>query len=576
MTPSFSIRTLAVFCIILGSVIDAQARNDEITYPSKAFAKLDTFESLNLEDADKLFNKKDYKGAYAAYKAYSFEFGKSPALPYVLLRMGRCLHMLGKRNAAIKGYQDVVDYFPDDITFAAGALYYIGECHGQNGDDAKKLAVWAKMVKDDEYVAESRSGTALTYLGNAMDKLGKFEEAIEYHKRTAINFRKSNDRAADSARKAVTHHYVVRSPNHDKLKEFYIAAGGFDGRGHKINDPEDDDRYWNTVLDNALRGGKDAEQKKKSCQYWAAKMGTRFGDNDELRRKHCDLQYVYDNDKKLWFERMNTQFASKEKTIKRVLQWCDYYNREREAKSAFYAEHGRGFVAGMDTKQKVDVMNRLWHPLAMHDEIRVVLRGIKLQDMSDKEIQQIASFATRLEPEETVLRYYAKMSDKLFAGKCRFDYFASKSHRNKEMTEKALAEIPALKKSPKYAGPELSWREAELLQGIGEYEAAIKAYRAANKQPDSTWRVTDCLVAMKNYGGAIKNVQGLESVKATAAAASLRIADIYKAAGQKGKEVDQLRIVLRRYPKSSQSSTAHERLESYGVALIGGENKAEE
>ena len=27
-------------------------------------------------------------------------------------------------------------------------------------------------------------------------------------------------------------HYATRSPNHDKLKEFYIAAGGFDGRGN--------------------------------------------------------------------------------------------------------------------------------------------------------------------------------------------------------------------------------------------------------------------------------------------------------------------------------------------------------
>ena len=34
----------------------AQDRADqEIVYPSKDFAKLDTFESLNLEDADKLF-----------------------------------------------------------------------------------------------------------------------------------------------------------------------------------------------------------------------------------------------------------------------------------------------------------------------------------------------------------------------------------------------------------------------------------------------------------------------------------------------------------------------------------------
>jgi hypothetical protein len=72
-------------------------------------------------------------------------------------------------------------------------------------------------------------------------------------------------------------------------------------------------------------------------------------------------------------------------------------------------------------------------------------------------------------------------------------------------------------------------------------------------------------------------VQGLESVGgATASRASLKIADIYRISGNKGKEVQQLRMVLRRYPKSGESSEAHNRLESYGVALTGGESEAEE
>ena len=109
-----------IFYIILCLILSWQSipflhAVEEVRYPGESFAKLDTFEALNLEDADKLFHKKDYKGAFAAYKAYSFEFTRSAALPYVLLRMGRCLHMVEKRNAAIKAYQDVVDYFPDDI-----------------------------------------------------------------------------------------------------------------------------------------------------------------------------------------------------------------------------------------------------------------------------------------------------------------------------------------------------------------------------------------------------------------------------------------------------------------------------
>ena len=56
----------------------------------------------------------------------------------------------------------------------------------------------------------------------------------------------------------------------------------------------------------------------------------------------------------------------------------------------------------------------------------------------------------------------------------------------------------------------------------------------------------------------------------TAARASLKVADVYRIAGDKGKEVSQLRAVLKQFPKSAESSEAHNRLESYGVALVGG------
>jgi hypothetical protein len=75
---------------------------------------------------------------------------------------------------------------------------------------------------------------------------------------------------------------------------------------------------------------------------------------------------------------------------------------------------------------------------------------------------------------------------------------------------------------------------------------------------------------------AIKTVGELESLGgAVASKASLRIADIYKISGDKAREVGQLRTVLRRYPKTGESAAAHDRLESYGVALVGGESEAE-
>lgn len=574
---SLGVRLLTyVVAVVLPNAGAEDVAGKEILYPGKDFVKLDTFEGLNLEDADKLFNKKDYKGAFAAYKAYSFEFGKSKALPYVLLRMGRCLHLVEKRNAAIKAYQDVVDYFPDEVRYAAAALYYIGECHGLNGDEDKKTSVWAKMVKDDDYVTQPNSGTALAYLGKVMAERGNFDEAVQYQWRTAIAFVKSNTRAAEDARRAVTAHYVRRNPNHEKLKEFYIEASGFDGRGSKTKNPEEDERYWLVVLETALKTNKEDAKQKEVCTYWGSKVGDRFTENDGLRKTWADVMMVVEKDPEAWKARLNKQFAVKPATIKRVLQWCDYYKPVPEVRSAFFAETSKPLLSGMKTKEKMSLMNSLRYPLGMHDEAQSVMRSINTGSLSDEEMVQFGSFAGYYLPEETVVGYFARIKDKTMAAKARFDYFYARSHRNAPNQEKSLAEIPTLLKDPKYADG-VVMKKAGLLQSLGRYEEAIKAYRAANQQPASTWGETDCLVALKQYAKAIKTVGQLESVGGSnAAQAGLRIADIYRLSGDKGKEVSQLRRVLKNYPKSKQSSEAHNRLENYGVALVGGEAEAEE
>lgn len=569
-----SLPTLCAW-LLAGACVSAQQAGQEIIYPGEAFAKLDTFEGVNLEDADKLFTAKDFQGAYAAYKAYSFEFPKSKALPYVQLRLGRCLHLLDKRNAAIKAYQDVVDYFPDDVAYAAAALFHIGQCHGQNGEAEKQTAVWARMVKDDGYVTQPNSGTALIHLGTEMQKLGKHGEAAEYQWRTAVAFLKTNPPAAEAARRAVIQHYAVRSPDHEKLKEFFIAASGFNGDGRNTDKPEEDARYWSTVLQTALEKNEDAAAREKSCAYWTAKMGERFTDNDDLRRQWCDANLVHEKNPAGWMARLEKQFAMKPATIARVLQWCGYLKSDPKLRSEFFAKHTKSMLASMKPAELMELMAQLNHPHQMNEEAQLVMRAVRMDGLTDEEIRRFALLAASYQTEEEVLRHLARIKDKLFATKSRFDYYISRSHRNPPFMEKALIEIPELLKSPKYADG-LTWTKATLLQNLGRHEEAIEAFRAANKQPDSTWGISDSLVGLKQYDQAIKTVGELESLGgAVASKASLRIADIYKISGDKAREVGQLRTVLRRYPKTGESAAAHDRLESYGVALVGGESEAE-
>ncbi len=568
-------RGIACIACIFGAWAHATVARaqGEIGFPAADFAKLDTFESLNLEEADKLFTKGDFKGAYAAYKAHSLEFTRSAALPYVLLRTGRCLHRLDKRNAAIQAYQEVLDYFPDDIAYAAAALYLIGECHGQNGEDAKQTAAWAKLVKDDDYVSQPQSGTALTFLAQRMAQLGEFEEAAAYQWRTAVAFQKSNPQAAAQGRDAVLRHYVIRNPNHEKLAEFYVAAGGFEGKGQQLTSAETDERYWAAVLPLAAQAPPDTKQ--KACGYWAAKFGDRFPENDGLRKLACDVQLGANGNNEAWQARMDKQFARTPASLDRVVTWCEWYRGNPSVANAFFEKHGRPLTAAVtDIGKRVELIHRLGR-LGLPNEAAGVLRSTKLDGLDDSQLIAIAGVAATSEPEEGVMRYFARVKDSLTAAKGRFDYYNARTHRNPPFMEKALAEVAALEKSPKYAGADLAWAKANLLRGLGRFEDAIKVYREVNRQPDSTWAIADCLVALKMYPQAVKTVSELEAVGGPVAAqAALKAADIYKVAGEKGAEVKQLRAILKRYPQSGQSSEAHNRLESYGVPLVGGEAEA--
>ena len=189
--PNLALKALAL-STLLAFAANAVHAAKEITYPAGDFTKLDTFEGLSIEDADKFFGKQDYKSAFAEYQAYSEQFPKGKALPYAVLRMGRCKHLMKKRGEAIRFYEEVVDYFPNDVRYAAGALFYLGLAHRDNGDEKKCLATWARMVKDKAYVKEVNSGEALNYLAhfNENDTNRKRQHALlntQKEKRTTMS-----------------------------------------------------------------------------------------------------------------------------------------------------------------------------------------------------------------------------------------------------------------------------------------------------------------------------------------------------------------------------------------------------
>lgn len=99
----------------------------------------------------------------------------------------------------------------------------------------------------------------------------------------------------------------------------------------------------------------------------------------------------------------------------------------------------------------------------------------------------------------------------------------------------------------------------------------MKAYREADSPPQTLFWAAECLAALGRLDPAVTQLREVENFfQPQAAEAALRIAYLYRDAGIQEKYVRALRSLLRKYPKSGQSSQAHQRLEEMGLPIGGG------
>ncbi|MDD5677560.1 MAG: hypothetical protein PHW60_06145, partial [Kiritimatiellae bacterium] len=136
---------LAAACL-LGSVL-----GQEVDLAGDDKKKMDPFEMHSLDKADKAFNEKQYRTAAAEYDSFLLEFPQSRVRAYALFRKARSIDLDNKRFDAISKYTEVLDYFPAAIPYAAGALYYMGQCYMDTGDPDNAHKVWVEMVHDNDY-----------------------------------------------------------------------------------------------------------------------------------------------------------------------------------------------------------------------------------------------------------------------------------------------------------------------------------------------------------------------------------------------------------------------------------------
>jgi len=569
----------AVFCLGLAGL---PCPGQETSLSAEERKQLDTFEGISIDKADKVFAAKDHQRAVAEYDAFILQFPESKAIPYAILRKGRSLQELLKRFEAIVVFQEVVDYFPDDVKYASAAVYRIGECHAQNGDVEKAMKAWVGLADDADYVKEPLGALALNSLADNLVKQGKDAEGAARYAQVAVEFRKTNPDAARAAIGRVVKHHVRTQPDAARLRAFYEAALTFE---HNPRDPAPDaaadELYWTRVREAIKTHGTFTELQREQhdayYRYWAGQLAGSFPADDGHQIDLANFRRAHERDDAAWIARLDKQFADHQQAgdDARVVTWIGLYAKH-PAKVEEYL--GKLDFAKMSNAHILALVYRVLESGGDPALARATFDKLRRDEMEDKAAAAICDWMQH-HWQYSGSREMAIQACRLFhdtdAGRMRaLRYYhwrclhhhlrsAADLSEGRELAAE-LQKVPATAKEAFAIG-------GNLLQWSGKYEEAIEAYRQADDPPGGLFRIAECLAALGRLDPALAQLREVEGFfKDQAPEAGLRISYLYRDAGIKDKYVRSLRSVLKKYPKSGQSSEAHQRLEEMGLPIGGG------
>jgi TolA-binding protein len=540
----------------------------EVSITAEDFKRLDVFEAQVLGNADKVFASREYRRAAADYEAFVQQFPKTGAVPYALLKKGRSIQYDGKRYEAIRVYEEVLDYFPNNLPYAAPALYYTGECHWQNGDVKEAMKAWAEMADDADYSKHYLAAPALNALGRNLADQDKAGEAVKYWTKAAVTFRRSSPDPAREAMRSVAWYYVRKEPNEPKLAEFYKQVGTFE---HDPRGQEKDERlYWSRVMDLIAQHGTFPDEQKdlraRFYRYWAKAMEGLLPDWDDFQVARSGYLRSADGDDAAWVRRMDELFAARQKPddMDRVVRFLVYFARDRKRGKfdEYYAKLNFA-KTGPDALERL--VRAIYECELGTDLARNVFGRIPLDKLDDNAKYGLGRWLWNRDSQPLPALYNSYRNRE--AGQMellRFYHWARNLGMGLPLADEIAKAFPGQSREALYL-------KGEIQQHHRKFEDAIRTFQASDYAPHSLWRIGECYQGMGKPESAIAQYREVENFfRNEAPEAALRIAWVRRDTGDQKGYIAALRAVLKKYPQSGQSSTAHQELERLGVKIGGG------
>ncbi|MDA0321580.1 MAG: tetratricopeptide repeat protein [Verrucomicrobia bacterium] len=566
-------RRIGAICVLI-AMLGGGAAAHTVNLTEKDWAKLETFEAHSLSRADTFHAQQKWREAVADYDSFIAEFPASYAIPYALLKKGFSLEADDKRFKAIEAYTEVLDYFPDNIAFAAPALFFIGNCHHSNGEMEKALLRWSEMADDEDYSQHPLAAYAINSLADNLMKLGRVADAVRYYTQVAVDFKSKNRAARIAAMPHVITFHIRTQRSEPELQKFYRNVSTFHHDPHVVpKDLSNDRTYWSQILSAVeSRSGFSAEDRAKGkhktyLEYWTKLLDGKWMDDDDFQKHIIDLWYNAREDRVAWHQRLNRQFDQYQKPgdFDRITKWIIWNLGFKEEVERYYAKYNFEKMSNAQIIQVIFVFYSHDVELA-----RNLIGKLKFDLMSDGEI---AAFARSLwgKDDSMVERVCSNIRD-LDYGRMEVLYFFHRRHAylTDNQHKRAIPLAIEMTMVDKYA-KEAWFLKAQIHQFRGQWEEAIASYEQTDDPIRTVWLIVDCFMAWQKPKRAINQLSEIENFfqkhSDWGPRAALAIAHVYGGMGQRKAQVSGLRRVLKQYPHSGQSSAAHVELESMGESI---------
>ena len=542
-------------------------RQGEVYLTNEEFDKLDRFEAHALDKADRIFNEGKVRQALAEYESFLQEYPRSIAIPYVVLRKGRCLHLDDKRNEALRQYAEVLDYFPNAVEYAAAALYYQGLACWENGDEQKAMKYWAQMARDKEYRKHRLAAGAVNSLADNLVKTGQAESAMGYFWQVAVDFRTTNDKAAQYARHQAEEHYVRTSPNEPKLRKLYAEARVL-RNGAKVTEEQlaASFDYWDKLRGKVEQyghfGEDQAELRRNFYTYWAGQLEGKSPDRDDYQVAVAGFRRMADGDVSAWTGRLDRQFArGKQDDFGRIVKWIGLFGGQKPKVAEYY---GKLVFEKMTHAEIAALIRALFDRVGDAKMARNAFGKLNLAKMPDSEKAALARYLWEKDFELGRDLCMSMQSKDRGRHELLLYYHGQRDAKN------GLPLADHLIGVPEYASDAL-WKKAELLEHERKHAEAILVYQRITDAPANLWRIAGCYEKMGKVDKAVGQLAEVEGFfEAYRAQAAIRIAYVYKRAKMEEHCIAAFRRVLTKYPDTKESSDAHDQLERMGVTRIRG------